>query len=58
MADNPIICYSCEKRKTCSFANELDRALTGLGAFVSNESRTQIREIVAKDITCSNYQKT
>lgn len=58
MSNHPVICYSCEKRKTCSFANELDRALTGLGAFVSNESRTQIREIVAKDITCGDYQKT
>lgn len=58
MSNHPVICYSCTKRKTCGFADALDRALSGLGSMVSQETREQIREIVGKDISCSDYQTT
>lgn len=56
-ANHPVICYSCDKRKKCNFAQELDRALVGLGSMVSKEARAQIREIVGKDIACPDYVK-
>lgn len=54
---NKCICASCKKRKSCRFGQELLIAMNNLTTMVSKEARAQIQEIVAKDISCGDYQK-
>lgn len=51
------ICETCAKSSTCRFGRELVAALNNLGTMVSKEARAQIREIVAKDISCGDYHQ-
>ena len=51
------ICETCAKASTCRFGKELLEAMNNLGSMLTRDARAQIKEIVAKDIGCGDYQK-
>lgn len=53
---NAPICHSCTKRRTCTFAKDLDRALNGLGSMVSGDTRAKIKALVSKELAhCDDH---
>ena len=52
-----IMCETCTLRHSCNFYKELEINLNNLTSQVSKESKKKIKDIIAEDITCSEYVK-
>lgn len=54
---NKPICLTCAKRKSCRFGKDLENALHELTSMVTRDAKSQIYDIVAKDVGCGDYKE-